>query len=209
MKMTLINILILFILSISSRVEIFSGKVSYVESYVSNDPNLSVADVENLLGTKRDFYIQGQFYKSVSFGNTNRTLLYRGDENRIYRFEGEGDTVYWKQAVAIDSLSNTIDISVEASDEIVLGLKCRKIKFISRSVVTTYYFNKRYGIDPEAFRNHKLESWDLYTRVARAVPLKIVLQTPKLTVSSTAVKIEGLDLADSVFERPPGCLKEL
>ncbi len=41
--------------------EIFCDKVTYVDSYETTDPNVSVALVEKLLGNTREFFIDRQF----------------------------------------------------------------------------------------------------------------------------------------------------
>src|SRR5690606_3340948 len=73
----------------------FSGKVTYRDSYESKNPNISSLEFEKYVGSKREFYIQGSFYKTINYGEITSVTLYRGDENKIYFFNEGADTVYW------------------------------------------------------------------------------------------------------------------
>jgi hypothetical protein len=57
----------------------FSGKVTYQDSYVSKNPTISSSEFEKFIGTKRELYIQGPFYKVVHYGDVKSGMLYRGD----------------------------------------------------------------------------------------------------------------------------------
>lgn len=203
-----VQVLIYAIVISMPKPEIFHGKVTYVDSYESRDPNVSVALLEKLLGNTREFFIDRQFYKSIYYGEVKRTILYRGDVNRIYRFSEDSDTVYWMDA-AVDTLSTITEFSREESVGTILGFQCEKLRIVTKRGVTTYFFNDDYALLPEEFSRHKLESWDVYTSTTRALPLKIIFETPGITVTSTATKIEKMTLPKATFEIPPGHLERL
>ncbi len=135
-----VQVLICAIVISMPKPEGFRGKVTYVDSYESRDPNVSVALLEKLLGNRREFFIDRQFYKSIYNGEVKRTILYRGDVNRIYRFSEDSDTVYWMDA-AIDTLSTITEFSREESVGTILGLQCEKLRIVTKRGVTTYFFN--------------------------------------------------------------------
>ncbi len=185
----------------------FSGRITYEDSYRSKTPRISGSDFEKFAGTKREFYIQGPFYKTVHNGELKSVMLYRGDENKIYRYNEVPDTIIWMDA-SRDTLSRISEPTVENSSEVILGLKCKKITVKSKLGTTTYFFSNTYSINPNDFKNHHLEYWDFYTSTAKSVPLKIIFEGEEIGFTSTAVKVESMKLETSVFKIPPGYLKK-
>jgi len=186
----------------------FTGKVIYQDSYQSKNPAISSSDFERFVGTKREWFIQDSFYKSLRNGKFKSTMLYRGDENRLYKFNAGADTILWMDA-SRDTLTNSSEVKVESSNEIILGLKCKKIKIVTQLGITTYYFSDAYRMNPRNFMNHHLESWDFYTSMAKAIPLKIVFESKEMNFVSTAIKVEPMRLSKSIFDVPQGYLKKV
>jgi len=186
----------------------FSGKVIYHDSYKSKNPAISSSDFEKFVGTERVLFMQDSFYKNVHTGEFKSIMLYRGDENKLYRFNEGADTIFWMDALR-DTLTKVSESKVERSDEIILGLKCKRIKIVTQLGITTYYFSDSYRIDPRNFKNHHLESWDFYASRARAIPLKIVFESEEMDFVSTAIKVEPIRLNKNIFDVPPGYLKKL
>jgi hypothetical protein len=186
----------------------FSGKITYQDAYISKSPNVSSDNLEKLIGTKRELYIQDANYESIYWGETKSTMLYRGDENKLYRFNNGADTIFWIDA-SRDTLFNHAEYKLSNSDETVLGLVCKKLTIRSKLGVTTYYFNSVYSIDPLRFRQHHFDGWDLYTAYAKSVPLKIVFEGELASSVSTAVKIEPAKLDSIIFKCPPGILRKM
>jgi hypothetical protein len=186
----------------------FSGRVLYEESYNSKTAEISVSDLEKFIGTKRELYIKGPFYKHVHNGVFKSVMLYRGDENKLYRFNEGADTILWMDA-SRDTLSKISATKIESSKEVILGLKCKKIEVKTPLGTTTYYFNDAYGINPQDFENHRIEYWDFYTSVARAIPLKIVFEGKEISLVSTAIKIDSMKFDSKTFDVPLGYLKKL
>jgi hypothetical protein len=110
---------------------------------------------------------------------------------------------------SLDTLSQIGGAKVEDSNEIVLGLRCKRITIKSQLGTTTYYFNEMYSINPADFISHRLEYWNFYTAKTKSVPLKIVFENKDVKMISTAVNVERMNLEDSVFKVPPGFLKKL
>jgi hypothetical protein len=208
MSIYFVSILINLIFLDAPKPELFYGKVTYDESYESIHPNISAATLEKLLGTKREFFIENEFYKSIYHGDIKTTVLYRGDINRIYRFKDDNDTIYWMDA-AIDSLSIINEFTLEESGGIVLGLPCKKLMLTTKRGITTYYFNDQYRLRSEPFAYHGVESWSFYMSTTKALPLQIQFETQEITVTSTATKIEKMKLPEGTFEIPNGPLKRL
>jgi hypothetical protein len=185
----------------------FSGKITYQDSYQSKNPNISNSDFEKFMGTKREFYLQGAFYKDVHHGEVESVMLYRGDLNKLYTYNAGADTIFWMDALK-DTLSTVLEIKMEDSNEIILGLKCKKLTVKSQLGTSIYFFSDRYLINPVDFKNHHLNFWNLYTSKCRSVPLKIVYEGQEIILTSTAIKVDQMKLEDDVFKIPSGYLKK-
>lgn len=203
---SLITLCLYFI--ISTAYGQFAGIVTYKDVYISKNPDISGTAFEKFIGTKRELHIQGAFYKTVHYGESKSIIIYRGDENKAYRFKEGADTIFLIDA-SLDTLSKIGNPKVEESDEVILGLKCKRLIIKSQLGTTTYYFNERYLISPSDFKNHRLESWDFYTAMAKSVPLKIVFDGEEIGFTSTAIKVEPEKLSDETFRIAKGYLKKL
>ncbi len=131
-----------------------------------------------------------------------------GDENRIYFFKNNPDRIVWCDA-SLRKFEKTSFTAVERTDEVILGHKCKKVTLRSESSTVTYYFSDAYPLDPRGFAQHFFDSWNLYTSLAKAVPLKVVLEVRGMKLTSTAIRMESKPIDRSVFEVPKGILKEM
>ena len=185
----------------------FSGKITYRDSYVSKNPSISSADFEKFIGSKRELYIQRSFYKDVHYGELESVNLYRGDANRVYRYNIGSDTIFWMDA-SRDTLSKVLDFKMEESDEIILGMKCKKLTVKSQLGISIYFFNDHFSIDPTDFKNHHLNFWDFYTSKCKSVPLKVIYESGEIILTSTAIKVDPINLRSDIFNIPSGYLKK-
>lgn len=196
----------LFTFSLSAQAQFF-GKVTYQDNYKSKNPNISSSDFEKFTGSKREFYLQGAFYKDVHYGELESVMLYRGDSNRIYSYNVGADTIFWMNALD-DTLSKVLDFKIEDSDEVVLGLKCKKLTIKSQLGTSIYFFSDHYLINPADFKNHRLNFWNFYTSKCKSVPLKIIYEGEEITLTSIAIKVDQVKLKADVFKTPFGYLKK-
>jgi hypothetical protein len=186
----------------------FVGVITYNESYKSKDPLISSDDFTKMMGSVRKLYIKGSNYRNVFDGNPGTVLLYRGDRQKIYRFEQNADTVFWMNALS-DTLSKIITYKIEDTNETIMHLTVQKLTIKSEMGLTTYFYSGKYGINPADFTRHNLNFWNFYTLKSRAVPLKIVIENDRIIMTSTAVKIESLDLDQIIFDIPFKPLRKL
>src|SRR5688572_17490406 len=110
MKKTLV--VFVFILILTPSKAQFSGIITYQESYQSKNSSILNTDLETFMGTKRELYIRGAFYKTIRKGNPVSVMLYRSDENKVYRFGSMNDTILWMDA-SLDTLSQIGGAKVE------------------------------------------------------------------------------------------------
>jgi len=186
----------------------FTGEVVYREAYEIKIPGISSADFQKHAGDTRHLYIQNGFYKNENNSPSFNQWIYRGDENRIYFIEKNSDTIKWYDA-SVRKYEKTSFTQVEKTDEVILGKKCKKLTLKSNVSTVTYYFSNDYPLDSKVYARHFFESWNLYTSLAEAIPLKVVLETKEMKATSTAIRIEPKIIPKSVFEVPKRVLKKL
>ena len=61
-------ILILLATTLTSSAQIFEGKMTYSNTYQSKLPNLKSEQLNSMMGTKQEYYIKGNNYKSLFNG---------------------------------------------------------------------------------------------------------------------------------------------
>src|SRR5579859_4447938 len=94
-------VLILFIIS-SSAFGQSVFRVDYDDSYEVKDFPVSIkaTDLARIAGSKRTLLISGSSYKITNNGTIKRnTILYKGgNENKIYYYGEQTDSIYWIDA---------------------------------------------------------------------------------------------------------------
>lgn len=202
------QLLILYMfMTIGSCYAQFSGKVTYKDSYESKMSNVSSSAFENFMGTKREFYLQGAFYKDIHYGEFESVMLYCGDVNRLYSYNIGADTIFWMDALG-DTLSKISNFKIEESNERILGLKCKKLTIHSRLGTSIYFFSDLYPINPTDFKSHNLNFWNFYTANCKAIPLKIIYENKDIILTSTAISIDQGKLDSELFKIPQGHLEK-
>lgn len=186
----------------------FTGEVFYKEVYESKIPGINNQDFQRYTGDSRRLYIGNGSYKNENNSLSISRWIYRGSENKLYFFRNNSDTIVWCDA-SLRKFEKTSFTPIEKTDEVILGHKCKKVTLRSESSTVTYYFSDAYPLDPRGYAQHFFESWNLYTSLAKAVPLKIILENKDMKLTSTAVRIESKSIDWSVFEVPKGILKEM
>lgn len=182
----------------------FIGTVEYRNFYVSKTEGLSSTELKNLLGKKRVFYIDGSYYKAITYGEHESQELYRSEDNKVYYKESTIDSVYW-----VDASNKYVEIEsykICSSEKTVLGVKCDKLTIHTNLGTVIYYYSNRFPIDPAAFEKHHYGYWDLYTSLAKAVPLKIVYEFEDFTLTTVAIRINEEAIEPKNFDIPKGPL---
>ncbi|MEQ6168995.1 hypothetical protein AAOE16_17480 [Ekhidna sp. MALMAid0563] len=150
------------------------------------------------MGTTYEYYIKGNKYATYVNGTLEAKSLYKADENTIYRYFIQQDSLAVENAGQANPVLQSIEL-VEGTENI-LSFECQKI-FLKTSIgEITYYYNEALGINKEYFINHKYGNWDAYTKMTGALPLKYVMVFPEFTATATAIAVEEMDLPDSFFD---------
>tara|TARA_A100000171_G_scaffold48657_1_gene56400 strand:+ start:1512 stop:2144 length:633 start_codon:yes stop_codon:yes gene_type:complete len=180
----------------------FEGKITYKVTHESKMPNVSNEQIGMLMGASQDYYIKNNHYKTLSNGQYFQWQLYDASQNRLYSKMTVSDTLYWVDG----SFEEGPLVSFKFLDnkEEVLGIECDVLEVVTETGKTTYYFNSKYSINAELFKDHKFGGWSFYVEKTKSLPLKTIVENAEYNVISIASRIERMELEDAFFILPEG-----
>lgn len=86
----------------------------------------------------------------------------------------------------------------------VLGYKCDELVLNCKTGTQKYYFNSKLSVDPKLYVNHAYGNWYYFVSRSNALPLKMEIDTPHFTLTSTAVAVKPGKLDAGIFKLPDG-----
>ena len=179
----------------------FAGKVTYSNSYKSKIPNVPDEQLNSMMGTTQEFFIKKGDYKSSLNGSFLQWQLYVNKDNKLYTKMSNSASVLWNDgAVNGDEVLKT-ELNENAIE--ILGHKCHELILTCKSGIQKYYYSTEFKIDPKLYQNHKFGNWSEFIAKAKALPLKIIIDSPQFVLESTATEIKRMELMDSMFQLPP------
>lgn len=184
--------------SIEVQAQIFEGKIIYENSYKSKMLNISDKQLSDFMGTRQEYIIKGNKYKSIFNGSFLKVQIYNGDDNKIYNLTSKSDTFYWED---YSKKTDTIlKYEVSKNRDTVLNIPCNVLSIYTNQNKLEYYYNSVYSVDPTLFSKHNYANWDDIVLETRALPLKTVLETKQFILTSTAVDISNIIIDKNIFE---------
>jgi hypothetical protein len=199
MKKTLFT-LSFILLAFGLFAQSFEGKVIYHNSYKSKSPNLTDAQLTSMLGDTQNWYIKNGAYKSDINGSYIQSQIYLNAENKLYSKISSSEALLLIDAALGEDEINDIQVNKGIVD--ILGYKCDELIWTTKAGVQKYYFSSKLPIDSQYFKNHKFANWYQYLEKAHAVPLKMSVQTPDLSIESIATEVTAMKLDDAMFKLP-------
>ena len=154
-----------------------------------------------------EYVIKEGDYKSIFNGQFNQFQLYRSDKNKLYNKFSNAEALFWSDG-AIDG-EKVVDLNIIKNKETVLGISCDELTMKTTKGVYVYYYNAKYSINPGFYKGHLFGNWYFYVKESKAVPLKIIMDTPEFKSTSTAIKIEEYKVDSAYFELPKLPLKPI
>lgn len=180
----------------------FEGKIVYKNEYKSKIPNVTDDQFTAMMGPMQDFWIKGGNYKSAMNGTMLQWQVYIHKDNKLYNKLSSSPTALWNDgAVNPDEIIKT-EINKGVID--ILGYKCDELILTCKSGVQKYYFNPKIKVDAKLFEQHKFGNWSEVLAKTNSMPLKMVIDTPQFSVTSTATEVSPGKLEDKLFELPEG-----
>jgi hypothetical protein len=148
------------------------------------------------------YFYKGDTYKSEVGVETKKTYqVFKSKEKRLYTWQQGVDSTIW---VNSEKYSDKIkEVKQLPEEEVVLGIKCKKIVVISTIGETTYWYNpNKYKISYEAFKTHTYGNWNEYLKIAGALPLKFEVKGKMFYIITTATEVKEIKVKDSEFDLP-------
>lgn len=199
MRTTVLGI-ILACLTLPSMGQSFEGKITYQNTYISNIPNATSEQFNQMMGTVQEYYIKGNKYKSVTNGSVSQMQLYVPSENRLYAQLAVSDTLLWSDGSSNPNEPLSYEIKQDQAE--ILGYTCDALIVDTKMGKITYYFSEKIKLDPRLYEAHKYGNWALMTGQTGSLPLKIEIETLQFTLVSVATEVKKMELEDSFFDLP-------
>ena len=178
----------------------FEGKITYQNTYKSKVPDITDQQFTSIMGATQDYIIKGGNYKSNANGTFFQWRLYSNSDNKLYNKMSSSETILWNDG----GINNDSVIKVELNKDVtkVLGYKCDELVLTCKSGVQKYYFNSKLGVDISLYTKHLHGNWYDYLKVAKALPLKSVIETRQFSLTSIATEVKEIKIDEKEFQLP-------
>lgn len=188
---------ILLAANLTCCAQTFEGKIVQSNRYKSKLANLKDEQLNSMMGTKQEYYIKSNNYKSVFNGKFVKLQIYKGDENRSYTLTAKTDTLYREDYVK--NREPAVSFEIEKNKGTVMSIPCDVIIVNTFKSKTYYYYNSMYAVDPSLYSKHTYGNWYYIISKIKALALKTVYETEQFVLTSTAVEITPMELAEELF----------
>jgi hypothetical protein len=191
------TIIILCFIALTSSAQIFEGKIVYNNSYKSKIANLKDEQLNSMMGTKQEYHIKGNSYKSLFNGGFVKMQIYIGEENKSYTLTAKSDTLFWQDYAK--NKEPAVNFEIQKGKDTLMNIPCDVMIVNTSKSKIYYYYNSEYAVNPEFFSNHNYGNWYYIISKTKALPLKTVYETDQFILTSTAVEILPMTLDKEFF----------
>ena len=128
--------------------------------------------------------------------------LYSPGENKLYSKLSNNEAAIWNDVtVNPDSVFSSV-VHLKAIE--ILGYTCDELVLTCKTGVQKYYYSSKFPVDPKLFQKHAFGNWYEFVKVAKAMPLKMIVDNPQFVLESTATAVEPLKMEAKFFVLPEG-----
>jgi len=202
MKKILSILIVVTLAQAASFAQSFEGKIIYQNTYKSKLPQVSDEQFTSMMGNTQEFFIKGGNYKSTMNGKMIEWQLYIYKDNKLYSKMSTTPNAYWNDAAF--NKDEVIKAEVNKGAAEILGNTCDELVLTCKSGVQKFYYSPKFPLDAKLFENHKFGNWSEFISRAKAVPLKMIMDTPQFSIESVATEVTPQKLDDKNFELPAG-----
>jgi len=188
--------------AITSFSQSFEGKITYSNSYKSKNPNLTDQQFTEMMGPVFEYYIKGAEYKTISNGTLMQWQLYNPSDNKLYSKISNNEAALWNDATVNPDSVITAEVHPRVKE--ILGYSCDELVLTCKSGTQKYYYNSKIYIDPRLYQKHMFGNWYEYVKVAKAMPLQMIIDSPQFILESTATAVDPGKLEANLFLLPEG-----
>ncbi len=195
-------ILLSLFISLSLSAQDFQGKITYINSYHSKKPGVNDLQWGAMMGNREEYFYKEGNYRLKLNGSLVQGQQYVKSLNSIYNVIANSDSLYCIDAIENPDSVLKIVVNKEVVD--VMGYRCDELVMTTKTGTHKYYFSPRFMVNPKLFAKHRYGNWAAYIKVAKALPLKMVIETPQYTFESFAIKSEFFLIDSKFFELEKG-----
>ncbi|HYV91014.1 MAG TPA: hypothetical protein VE978_04500 [Chitinophagales bacterium] len=178
----------------------FEGEIIYNNTYKSKAANFSSEQVKSMIGGQQEYYIRGGNYKATMNGSVVAAYYYHAKENKLYTEFQDGSRMYWNDAAVNND--SVLSFEVKKNAVRILGYNCDELILHTRKGTQIYDFAPQLAVDPSLFVNHKFGNWYDYLKIARAIPLRMIVEQDQVIITSEALAVKPAKLSDDYFVLP-------
>lgn len=178
----------------------FEGVITYKNSYKSKVPSFTDEQWRSIVGMQQEYFIKGGNYKSLMNGSVVSFYLYRTKENKLYTEFQNGDVTYWNDAAV--NKDSILSFEVKKNASRILDYNCDRLILRCVKGTHTYDYAPQLAADPSLFVNHKFGNWYDYIKIAKALPLRMVIEQDQVVITSEATSVKPMRLSDDFFKLP-------
>jgi hypothetical protein len=191
---------------LAAQAQEFEGIVTYQMKCESKIPNVPNEQFNALMGSEQKYYYRSGEYKMAGNGTLFQWQIFIKKDNKLYSKLSSTPSVYYDDVT--NNKDEVLKAEIKKNAETVLGYLCDELTLTCTSGIQRYYYNARFNMDPKKFENFKFNNWYEYLSRAKAVPLKMYVETPQFNLESVATDIEEKKIDASIFKLPPGTAVE-
>lgn len=178
----------------------FQGKIVYQNTFTSKLPNVTSEQFTSMMGSTQTYLIKDGNYKSSVNGTIFQWQLYINKDNKLYNKMSNSETILWNDGKT--NPDEVLKVEVNKNVTEVLNYKCDEVVLTCKSGIQKYYFNSKLSVDISLFAGHLYGNWYDYLKVAKALPLKSVVDNAQFTLTSIATEVNEMKLDDKEFQLP-------
>ena len=202
MKRLMLFIFAILFSSLAVLGQTFEGKITYSNTYKSQNPAMPDQQWLSMMGSEQDYFIKEGNYKSISNGTLSQWSIYSNSANRLYSKTSNSEIVFWNDA--LNNSDSVISVKLTKNVLTVLGYPCDELILTCRSGTQKYYFNSKLKVDVSLFVKHKFGNWSVFLKHSKSLPLKMVIDNDFFIMESTATEIKKMKLTEAEFDLPKG-----
>jgi len=185
----------------------FEGTVVYETEFINKTNKYDSVTLAVIVGSSTTLFSKGGNFLTIIENGITTNLLYRKDENKLYREKFTSDSVYWTRC---DQPGQKImKFSITPKVENILGIDCDELKVYYENKTVSYYYNSdTLKINPNWHKNFTYYNEDFYSQKMKSISLKTKIDYEDFVFISTAVRFSYQNLDNKIFEIPKKPLVE-
>lgn len=188
-----------------TKTDYFEGKVNYKHEVIIKNMNLDSSLIKKIIGEGSTLFFKDGNYMHDYNGGLFRRDLYRREDNKIYFWKYDSDTCYWIDCGKAGE--EIVELLFTPNKEKILGIQCDELVIHYKDKIVSDYFNSdSLTINPDWFKNYKLDGQHIIDEKEKAICLKNKIEYPEFIFFQTAVSFSREKIDGRIFELPPGAI---